>query len=166
MKHLAILVSLLLPACSPSGSEVLKRSGEPDVITVSSEDAAVNAAIEKARSTLSSFQKALESTPADAEGFAVKVGFRHSVGDGQEHIWLLEPSFSDGMVAGVVNNEPVNVTTLKLGQHVSVPVGEISDWMFVQGGVLHGGYTIRALLEKESPEERARCLAEWGFRLE
>jgi uncharacterized protein YegJ (DUF2314 family) len=133
---------------------------------VSADDSAINAAIEKARSTVATFQSALRSPPAGAESFSVKVAFRHPVGDGVEHIWLMEPSFSDGMIAGIVGNEPLHVLDVKLGQRVSAPVDRLSDWMYVHDGVLHGGYTIRALLERMPAEERAQALAEWGFRLE
>ncbi len=88
------------------------------------------------------------------------------VADSQEHIWLTEPSFASGRVSGVVNNEPVDATFLKLGQRVSAPEADISDWMFVESGVLRGGYTLRVLLDRLPPPEREKQMQAMGFRLD
>lgn len=132
---------------------------------VAAEDAEMNASIETARASLQTFKAALRSRPAGADSFAVKVAFTYGR-DSQEHIWLTEPSFSSGRVSGLVGNEPVNATFLRLGQNVSAPDSDVSDWMFVESGVLRGGYTLRVLLNRLPPLERERQLQEMGFRLE
>jgi uncharacterized protein YegJ (DUF2314 family) len=58
------------------------------------------------------------------------------------------------------------VTSIKLGQQVSTPEARVSDWMYVQNGVLYGDFTVRALLDRMLPEERERQLASMNFRLE
>ena len=160
------LVAMLVSACGPSDSNSVKRAGEPDMISVAAVDAAMNTAIAKARATLPAFKAALASPPPGSSGFAVKVAFAYGKNGSQEHIWLTEPQFTGESISGTVNNEPVDATHLTLGQRVAAPVADISDWMYAANGVLKGGETVRALLSRMPPEERAETLASMGFRLE
>lgn len=157
----------LLAACArePKVGETVKREGEPDTTYVAGEDAEMNAAIEKARASLQEFKAALKTPPRGSDSFSVKVAF--AVGaDGHEHIWLSEPSFESGRASGRVANEPLSATHLKLGQNVSAPESDVTDWMFLEQGILRGGYTLRVLLSRAPPAEREKQLQEMGFRLE
>jgi len=160
-----LALALVVAACHDSPGNVVKRPGQSDVINVEAEDPGMNAAIKKAASTLPEFKAALAAPPERAVGFSVKVAFPYGKNN-REHIWLDTPSFSEGSVSGVIGNEPVYVTSIKLGQKVSAPESRVSDWMYIQDGVLKGGFTVRALLDRMSPEERERQLASMGFRLE
>jgi uncharacterized protein YegJ (DUF2314 family) len=159
-KWLPLLVGLA--ACSRSSSDAPKD----EVIYVKSGDATMAVAIAKAQSSLESFRAVLAAPPAGAKSFSVKVGFPWGIKDDREHIWLTEPKLAGATVTGTINNEPVDVTSLKLGQVVTAPLKDISDWMYVENGVLRGGYTLRVLLDKMSPETRKKMLGEMGFRLE
>jgi uncharacterized protein YegJ (DUF2314 family) len=159
------LFTVAVTACHRKSAEVIQRQGEPDIVYVAPDDAAMNAAIKRARESLGAFKTTLASPPPSASGFAVKVAFAFGR-DSDEHIWLVNPSFSNGQVQGVVNNEPVDVKSVKLGENVSAPASRVSDWMYADGGVLRGGYTIRVLLEKLTPPEREAQLHEMGLRLE
>jgi len=167
MKRLAasLVIALSLASCKKEAGQIVKRPGQPDMAYVEAEDPIMNAAIKRAGATLPSFKAVVAAPPVNASEIAVKVGFQYGSTD-EEHIWLISPSFAGGQVSGLVNNEPVNVTSVKLGQHVSAPEGCISDWMYVQDGVLHGGFTIRVLLERMPAEERERQVKDMGFRLE
>src|SRR5258706_10786903 len=129
--------ALLVASCNDGRGNVVKRAGKADVVNVEAEDPLMSAAIKKAASTLPEFKKVLAAPPASASAFSVKVAFPYG-NNNREHIWLGTPSFSDGYVSGVVGNEPVYVTSIKLGQQVSAPEARVSDWMYVQEGVLHG----------------------------
>ena len=48
------------------------------------------------------------------------------------------------------------VTNVKEGQKWSVKKSEISDWMFMRDGKMHGNYTMRPLLKTMSEEEAAK----------
>jgi len=160
-----VALAFLTAACSQKVGQTVKREGQPDIVVVSAEDTAMNAAVFRARGSLPQFKAALASPPPGSSGFAVKVAFPYG-SDNREHIWLLEPSFSNGQVSGVVNNEPEFVSTIKLGQRVSQPEAQLSDWMYVREGVLQGGYTIRAALDSLSPAERESQVRAMGLRLE
>ena len=124
------------------------------------------AAIAKARASLESFRTVLAAPPTGSKSFSVKVGFPWGIKDDREHIWLTEPKLAATTVTGTINNEPVDATSLKLGEVVTAPLEDISDWMYVENGVLRGGYTLRVLLDKMSPETRKKMLSEMGFRLD
>ena len=159
-KWLLLLVGL--SACSRSSSDAPKD----EVIYVKSGDATMAAAIAKAQGSLESFRTVLAAPPAGAKSFSVKVGFPWGLKDDREHIWLTEPKLEAATVTGTINNEPVDVTSVKLGQVVTAPLKDVSDWMYVENGVLRGGYTLRVLLDKMSPETRQKMLSEMGFRLD
>ena len=132
---------------------------------VAPEDAAMNAAILKARSTLGDFKQKLTKRSDPNSDFSVKVGFSYGP-EKYEHIWLSEPEFSQGQISGIVGNEPVDAKNLKLGQRVSVPESNISDWMYLENGALQGGFTLRVLLDKLSPSEREAQLRSMRLRIE
>ena len=158
----AALALLGVTACKRSGGDEPKD----EVIYVKNDDPKMSAAIARAQGSLETFRAALAAPPADAKSFSVKVGFAWGTKGDREHIWLTEPQLDASSVTGTINNEPVDVTTLKLGQSVSAPLKDVSDWMYVEGGVLRGGYTLRVLLDKMAPEAKQKMLGEMGFRLE
>jgi len=159
-----LLVCVLLSACARKGEADSEKSKD-EVVYVKSEDPGMAAAIAKARDTLGTFKTALAAPPPHTERYAVKVGFPYGK-DNREHIWMREPKFTEATVSGKIMNEPVDVPDLKFGQDVTAPAADISDWMYVENGVLRGGYTMRVLLDKMAPEEKQKMLGELGVRLE
>ena len=55
---------------------------------------------------------------------------------------------------------------MKFRQQVTVNPADLSDWKYVDGKRLVGGYTIRFQLSKLSAKERQAILEEAGFTLE
>jgi len=145
-------VSMVLPILIFT-SGCARPAQEDKVSYVSSGDTKMNAAMATARSTVSKFTSALASPTGDQSGFSVKMPV---VDSGQtEHIWLAEVAYDGKSFHGTINNTPEVVKSVKLGQKVSVDASDISDWMYIDKGVLVGGYTIRVLRETMSPAERA-----------
>lgn len=118
----AALVALALSGCG-------KEHPADKVTYVADDDPRINAAIEKARSTVKSFTAALKSPKAGQSGFSIKMAFTD--GDHIEHIWLTPVSFDGTRFTGTVSNEPEGVRSVKMGQKVSVAPDEISDWMYI-----------------------------------
>lgn len=128
---------------------IRKRQDKPDVIDIQSEDDKMNWAMEKARLTLHYFEESLSNPSSNQQYFSIKV--RIVDGDKVEHIWLTEPSFdSEGNLFGIVGNEPIDVSTVKLNQKVGIDRSLVSDWMIIENGRLIGGYTIRAIRDNLS----------------
>lgn len=111
----------------------------------------MEAAIRKAKDTIRQFFEAFFEPNERQKSFLVKVVFDE--GDQREHIWLADLDFSGEKPSGVIANEP-NLPSLKFMQRVEFEPSYISDWMYIEDGYLVGGYTIRVIRERMTPEER------------
>lgn len=133
------------------------------VVQVSEEDEQMEAAVMAAKASFRQFIEAFAAPRPGQTMFLVKVVFDE--GDAREHIWLADLDLSTAGPSGVVANEP-NLPGLRFMQRVKFDPMYISDWMYVQDGVLVGGFTTRALRERMSPEERAALDAALPYRFE
>src|SRR5262245_41912119 len=62
-----------------------------------------------------------------------------------EHMWISDVDFDGQLVFGELQNRPNWLKSVKQGDSVSVPLGEISDWMYSISGDVYGGYTVNLL---------------------
>ena len=131
---------------------------------VASEDAAMNAAIEKAKATVDDFVRAFHTQKPGAKDYFVKKPYRTPAGE-MEHMWIEVLDEEQGVLKGRIANEAEETREVKMGQLVSLKISEISDWKYQDGNKLVGGYTIRYFVEKMSPKEREAFLKEAGFDL-
>ena len=153
-----------LSACQNETPDRIQREGKPDIELVFSDDAEMNAAIATARKTLPRFDAALNSGNPDQYGFALKVRF--GAADAGEHIWLSDIVIDSNQYYGVVNNDPEYITEVAMGDTVRIDKTAISDWMFLEKGVLRGGSTIRYVRDHMTPAERATFDKEQGIIFE
>jgi uncharacterized protein YegJ (DUF2314 family) len=164
-----LLVSLvLLAACDSkkSAPEIVHREGRPDYIRLTDKDEEMNKAIQTARDTVRTFIAALNKPGPNQGSFNVKKPFTYGNGNDAEHIWLSDASFDGIVFKGRVGNEPVDVKNVKLGQMATVSKSEISDWFYIDNGKLVGGYTIRVLYSRMSPEEKKDFNEHAGMKIE
>jgi len=153
------------PAKGPAGATRIKeRAGQLPVISVEDDDAAMNAAMQKARSTIDTFITALRNPKPSQTFFSLKTPF--SDGDKCEHMWLIGVTYDGQKFHGVVNNVPDEVRTVRLGQKVTIAPSEVSDWMIIQDGKLVGGYTVRVLRDREPPGKREEFDRHVGFTID
>jgi uncharacterized protein YegJ (DUF2314 family) len=153
MKKRLVCLSLILGApvfllgCSSSSNKPANFS------TVAEDDPEMAAAITKARKSLPDFWKKVQ-TPANGEdGFSLKVKIKDK--NGSEHFWITDIKRQNETVSGVINNDPEIVQSVKMGQRVTVPEADISDWMYMRSGKIYGNETIHALYKTMSPDEAA-----------
>lgn len=131
----------------------MPRPVESDNVNlVRSDDQAMGEAIAKARATL---PRAL-ATIAEGRGEGFTVKFPVEDNGEVEHFWLSNTVIHHDHFSGTQEEEATTVTNVQAGQPFSVPASEISDWMFVRGGKMHGNFTLRAMLPSMPPEQRAR----------
>ncbi len=136
-----------------SSGIAVEREGQPDVHYVKKDDPKMVAAINQARSNIEQFITTLNNPKPSQSGFAIKLAVKD---DGNiEHMWLSPVRYRDRVFFGTINNEPVSITTVKIGDQVSVAADQISDWMYIENGKLSGGYTIRAVRDRLSANEQA-----------
>jgi len=131
---------------------IVKRPGLVPVVNVKDDDPNMLAAIQKARTTTDGFVAALNNPKPSQSGFAVKVPIKDR--DRVEQMWVSPVRLVNDQFIGVINNEPLNVTTVKIGDEMKIGKGEISDWMYVENGRLIGGFTIRAIRDNMPANER------------
>jgi uncharacterized protein YegJ (DUF2314 family) len=157
--HVIFLVLLAIPNLIGCGKQerdqakVVERSGEPDVIYVKDDDPKMAEAMKKARTTVDQFIQALKQPKSTQSGFSVKTPIRD--GDSTEYMWLNPVSFRNGKFVGKINNEPDTVTTVKLGDEITIEKDGIADWMYIDNRKLVGGYSIRVLRDMTPKEKRA-----------
>jgi uncharacterized protein YegJ (DUF2314 family) len=167
--HLLILLPFLI-GCGNNESadqsvDNLGHDTTADTYTVTPEDRIFNSAITNARQTINELDKALESNNPSYTEFAVKKRFI-TPDDGGEHMWVAGITLVNGTYKGFVNNDAEKTLEVKYGDTVIVRKDEITDWMYLDNNVLRGGYTIRAVRNRLSKEERVKMDSELGFKVE
>ena len=130
---------------------------------VADNDIEMDRATRRARKTVPEFVTALEHPLPGERDFAVKKLF---VKDGNaEHIWLRDVQFTGNRFVGFVDNRPMHIEGLKIGERVSVNPNEVSDWSYVRNGQLVGGYTVRVLFSEMSDAEKEDFQKRAEFRI-
>ena len=139
-----IVVALaILPCCSCA-------KPTPDTLhTGGYDEQEMDQAIARARSEVDQFIAQLAA--GNGEEFAVKVPIKEK--DQVEHFWLTKIEFRDGEFHGEIGNDPGIVSNVKLGQPYTIAKSEITDWMFMRDGKIHGNYTMRPMLKTMPPNE-------------
>ena len=129
------------------------------IVDVPKDDQVMIAAIEKAKTSLGAFWERYSRKAADEKDYSVKLAIPISNGR-HEHIWALVNSKSGDQVTATITSEPRDATTVKKGERVTVPVSTISDWLYWRNGKLYGAYTLRAVLERMTPQDADRWRAQ------
>jgi uncharacterized protein YegJ (DUF2314 family) len=134
----------------------------PAQTTVSTQNEAVNAAIEKAKRTLPVFFERLDKPQRGDTDFQIKIRFVTNQPPNGEHVWARDVRRDGTNVTATIATVPRNIPDLKQGQRVTVPITQVTDWLIENGGKYHGAYTVRALLPymgKDEADEMRRSLA-------
>ena len=161
-----VAAAFTLSSCDSkkSTSQTVHREGQPDYVRVPETDPEMDRAIQSAHDSVDTFILALRNRAPTQVGFSVKKPFKD--GTQVEHIWLSDASFDGTVFRGRVDNEPVDVTNVKLGDKATVSKGEVSDWFYIDGGKLVGGYTLRVLYSRMSEAEKKEFLSHVPFQME
>lgn len=141
----------------------IKREGTPDVMLLNKDDEGMKKAIETARKTLPNFITALKKEMPTGEGFSLKKAFLDS--KKVEHLWIGEITYDGKKFKGVVQNEPLEIKNIEMGKEVEILPNEITDWMFIEEETLQGGYSIRLLRARMTPEQRKKFDKEFPYKI-
>jgi uncharacterized protein YegJ (DUF2314 family) len=160
-----MFVSLATAAAQKPKAEASPNKGDPAWCkTISDDDKAMDRAVTKARESLGFFLAALQAHKPDSTGFEVKKCCVD--GDSVEHVWIGNITWDGKMFHGRVDNAPLDVRNIKLGQRVTVAPEDVTDWMFVKDGKLMGAFTTRVFYSRLSPEEKTEFQKDAGFTIE
>jgi uncharacterized protein YegJ (DUF2314 family) len=159
-----LLLASALAGCDqePKDPNTVERPGQAPYTR--SDDPALERAYAKARATHQQLVAALQNPKPEQKGFAVKKPFPTPKG-GREHIWINDLTWDGTKFVGKINNEPVDTTAVKLGDQVTVTPMELTDWMYIDGKKLVGGYTLRVLHFKESPAQQKAFTDKTGLEI-
>jgi uncharacterized protein YegJ (DUF2314 family) len=147
---------LLLPAALAVLLSVTQPPPPANVFNVPVEDAEMSAAIREARASLPEFWKALAHPAPGVGDFALKVEIADS--SGTEHFWLADITRRGDVISGLIDNEPAQVQTVKMGQRYEFKEDRISDWTFTRNGKMVGNWTARVLVKRMPRDEAERFL--------
>ncbi len=143
--------------------DVRRPDVAPVYFSIDDRDRAMRDAVHEARGSVGRFTRAMQARRAGDEHFMIKKAFRQ---DGRvEHLWLTDLVYTGHRFHGRVDNQPREITGLKLGSYCSANPGEITDWAYLHHGRLVGGYTIRALYARLSPSQQQLLRHEIAFSL-
>ena len=112
---------------------------------------------EDSRNTLSIFFRHLSRPLSGEHGFCVKIPLE-TVNGGDiaaEQLWLKDIHFKNGTWYGNLANTPRFSSSQKQGDTLPFSADSITDWMFIRGNKIIGGYSIKYLLEKINENERS-----------
>ena len=153
---LSVVCALSVAACDAE-----PETKGPPVVYTESNDAEMNAAVQKARAELAAFESALRAPKPTQTGFGVKVALPHAAG--VEHVWLGNPRMEADSVVGVVEDAPMYATQTTKGSLVRVDRAAISDWMYLENGKLRGGYTMRIAIDRLPAAQRDEQRRSFGI---
>jgi uncharacterized protein YegJ (DUF2314 family) len=119
-----------------------------------------------ARDTLPEFFRRLIRPAKNEKNFMVKYPFRADRGSGFaiEQLWLANIKYKDGVYYGVIVNAPYYLSALKKGDTVAFSIDDITDWMYTANGIIHGGFSIKYLLDQipEHNNEHKRIIQQFS----
>lgn len=133
----------------------------------------------RARETWARFAVALSEAEPGRGGFAIKKGFAYGGGSGEgaggggekggggggggiEYVWIGDVSWDGKVFHGVVNTS-ARRANVEAGDRVEVRPEELADWMYLDGKVLRGGFTIRVLYWEDPEGEVRRAMDAKGI---
>jgi uncharacterized protein YegJ (DUF2314 family) len=106
-------------------------------------------AVAEARRRWPEFVEAFTRPRPGQKSFAVKAPVRD--GDELEFAWIQVSRLDGDVIEGILDNEPVRLRNVKIGDTLRVTVGDLNDWIFVDGESLIGGFTLRIVRNPQPP---------------
>lgn len=153
LRILFLAVILSMPVAVYAQDSTVNPVGEDDL--------AVKAAMEEARSSLNVFWALKAKNDPAYTNFSLKVALK-TVNGSVEHIWIANAEQHEGMIRGIFANDPINLGDFKIGDGISFPASNVSDWQYVKNQKLYGHYTTRVLVSRLPPEQAAQYLLMLG----
>lgn len=129
----------------------------------SENDIKMNEAIKKARESFNDVLKNIKKIKPNE----LFIKFPIPLNDGtNEHVWLINTTYEDGFLSGIVGNFITGDTFIKQGDLLKEIYPEfITDWRVSQDGVEYGNFTLYVNLERYSEKEKKDYLSKLNFVL-
>jgi uncharacterized protein YegJ (DUF2314 family) len=166
MRKLWSLLAAILPflgGCQRSPMNTGSPSGRL-AVAVPTDDALTEAATGEAIDSLDRFIAALAHPSPGQSDFSVKVPLRD--GGTLNLLWLQHVTCDGPTFTGLLGPDAAEIPGHSRGERVTIGAREIADWMFVENGRLVGGFTLRAIRERLSGDDRARFEKSMWFKFD
>lgn len=121
-------------------------------VAVPTNDDVVAHAVERAKDSVDEFTTALGNPKPMQTDFSVKVPIED--GGTIHFMWLQEITFDGSQFTGVLGSDASEMIEHKPGESLAVSAAEISDWMYVESNKLVGGFTLRAIRDQLTGDQR------------
>lgn len=160
---LAALFVAAFPACKNKEKEK-RRDDLRALMHGTTDDADIKAAITRAQETLPAFLETLQKPAPNQRQFMVRAIFPAKDAP-QQILWVTDLSYDGKLLHGKVDDN-----TSKPGSgiapdgKVSIPLTQVADWMYNEDGKAVGGYMLRVLKAKMTPEEWAPFEQQFTFK--
>ncbi len=102
------------------------------VSTIAIDDKRMIAAIAEARRRWPEFVEAFTNRSSPDAAFMIKAPFGE--GDQVEHLWIEIERADNSSASGIVQSRPLWLARPRFGDEVTVPVEQLTDWAFADGG--------------------------------
>lgn len=155
-KHLLLFLGSLLPARESDDLIIIHEVDE--------DDKKINAAMVQARNSFPKFIDQWQARNELFEGF-VKVLLEEEPNIG-EYMWIKPIKLEDDKYIGILENQPQDMKTLKIGDEVTFTTDQIADWYYVENDKAIGGITVRLLRQRMTKKERDEFDAGYPFSFE
>lgn len=158
----AVLALGLVSACQDKGAQAPSAqapAATADPFQLPESDVRIIAAREMARVSALGFIDALRSPKPSYSGFALR-----AAGPGGQPVWLGDILYDGHTFKGRVGGTPYQPAPP--GAEMKVKRADITDWMYLDGGKMVGGFTVRAIRDSLPPDKRAEFEKRLPFRIE
>lgn len=144
---------------------------ENKVYYAKTDDQQMQKAFEKAQETFKYFWRELSweyrrIVPALDLAYA-KIAFVEETEDPAspivEHMWVGEIDFNGDVIRGVLINTPNELTNVKNGDDIVVPLSQLSDWLFSSRDKSYGGFSIQQMRSQMDKAELKEHDKAWGL---
>ena len=75
----------------------------------------------------------------------------------------IQTYLNGGRFSGKIDNTPRTVRSVAAGQIIEFSEGEITDWMYMDGGKMKGNYSACALLQREPKDQQDAVKNRFGL---
>ena len=134
-----------------NGQTVLEKSKRDETVRIRQDDADMEDAFRKARTTLKEFLALARNPRPTITNYAVKIGIPDR--DQREFFWISRFTQHHGRLVGRIDNTPRLVRNVREGERISFKESEVVDWLYRENGKMFGNYTACALIKKEPPKQ-------------
>ena len=158
-----------LVGCGRPSTSPMKANSK--IITVQSDDAEMNAAMQTARDKFPDFWREVSADykrVIPALGGSMVKAYFYDAGapESGEHMWVSEVEYDGKTITGELADTPRQLRSVWSGERVSFPLERLSDWFYADGGKAVGAFTVRLLRTRMGTEERRAHDSHYPFRFE